>query len=230
MCAEGVRARGLADVVAVGIEPPALRGVAQVRDHDLVEHLTMHGLVIDRHQRLHAPIEIARHPVGGANEQFGLRRGQPLTVAEAYDAAVLEKAPDDALHSNVFGKPAYSWTQTADAPHDQIDLHTGIGGAIKCVDDGRVDYLVHFRPDLSGPSGAGVLDLGFDELEQALPEIDRSERDLLQMRRGRVPRHVVEETSSIPAERGITCEEREVRVNLGGVGMIVTGAEMDIGM
>src|SRR5258708_20527764 len=131
MCAESVRARGLADVVAVGIEPPALRGVAEVRDHELVEHLTVRGIILDRHQCLDAPIEIPRHPVGGADKQFRLRRGQPLTVAEADDTAVLEKAPDDALHSNVFGKPGYPWTQTADASHDQLGLPTSLRAVLE---------------------------------------------------------------------------------------------------
>src|SRR5689334_3277230 len=44
-------------------QAPTLQAVTQVRHHDLVEHLAVHRGIFNRHQRLDAPVEIARHPV-----------------------------------------------------------------------------------------------------------------------------------------------------------------------
>ncbi len=109
-------------VRAVRREAPALQRVAQVGHHDLVEDLPVHGRVLDRHQRLDAAVEIARHPVGRADEHLGLVRGQPVAVAEADDAAVLEEAADDALDPDVLRHARHAGPQAADAAHDQVDL------------------------------------------------------------------------------------------------------------
>ena len=53
---------------------------------------------------------------------------QLVAVAEADDPAVLEKAADDALDADVFGKPGNARPQTADAAHDEIDAHPGLRG------------------------------------------------------------------------------------------------------
>src|SRR3954467_12574042 len=50
---------------AVGQKFPALLIVLEVRHHDLIEHLLVHGRIEDRTQYLYPSIQIARHHVGG---------------------------------------------------------------------------------------------------------------------------------------------------------------------
>ncbi len=101
MGAEGVGGGTLANVFAVGQQPPGQRLIAQIGAHDLVQHLAMHRLVLDRHQRLDAPVEVARNPIGRGDEDFRLIRRQLVAVAEADDSAMLEEPADDALNANV---------------------------------------------------------------------------------------------------------------------------------
>ena len=89
---------------AVRQQLPALLVVLEICDHDLVEHLLMHGRIEDRAQRLDAAVEIARHHVGGRDVDRGLRMRQAVAGAEAIDAAVLEEAADDRLDADVLGQ------------------------------------------------------------------------------------------------------------------------------
>jgi hypothetical protein len=57
--------------------------VDEVGDHDLVEQLRMDGLVLDRQHIFDAPIEVARHAIGGADVDPGFGVGQLMTFGEA---------------------------------------------------------------------------------------------------------------------------------------------------
>ena len=94
----------------------------KIRDHDLVEHLLMHGRIEDRAQRLDAAVEIARHHVGRGDVDRGLRVRQAVAGAEAIDAAVLEEAADDRLDPDVLRQARHAGPQAADAAHHEIDL------------------------------------------------------------------------------------------------------------
>src|SRR5205823_11052913 len=106
----------------------------------------MHGHILDRDEGLDTPVEIARHPVGGADEHQGLVRWQPVAVAKAHDTAMLEKAPDDALDPDVFRHPGNPGPKATDAAHDEVDDDPGLRGLVEQVDDRRVDELVHLGP------------------------------------------------------------------------------------
>src|SRR5882762_8493512 len=148
---------------AVGSEVPALQCVTQIGHHDLVEHLAMHRHIFDRHQRLDPPIEIAQHPVGGADEHLGLVGGQLVAIAEADDAAMFEKAADDALDPDVLGHAGHARPQTADAAHHQVDHDPGLRGLVEQVDQRRVNERIELDPDLRGPAGSGMGDLRLDQ-------------------------------------------------------------------
>src|SRR5207248_554354 len=72
------------------------------------------------------PVEIAWHPIGRTDEHLGPMGGQLVAVAEAHDAAMFEKPPDDALHANIFGEAGNARPQTADPAHHQIDAHPSL--------------------------------------------------------------------------------------------------------
>src|SRR6202162_5662885 len=120
---------------AVRQELPALLVVLEIRHHDLVEHLLVHGRIEHRAQHLDAAIEVARHEVGGGNVDRSLRVRTRMAGAEAIDPAVLEEAADDRFDPDAIGESRHAGPQAADTAHDEIDLDAGArrGG-------GRVDH------------------------------------------------------------------------------------------
>src|ERR1043166_7048854 len=128
-------------------ELPALLVVLEVRDHDLAEHLLVHGRIENRAQHLDPAVEVARHQVGGGDVDRRARMRQAVPGAEAEDTAVLEEAADDRLDANAFGEPRHARTKAADAAHREVDFDAGARGGIERVDDLRVDERVHLHPD-----------------------------------------------------------------------------------
>src|SRR5258708_17663635 len=71
---------------AVGQKFPALLVVLEIRHHDLLEHLLVHGGIEDRTEHLDPAIKGARHQVGGRDVDRGLGRGQAVAPSEAVGA------------------------------------------------------------------------------------------------------------------------------------------------
>src|SRR5229473_1798572 len=163
---------------AVRRQVPALQRIAQIGHHDLVEDLAMHGHILDRHQRLDAPIEIARHPVGRADEHLGLVRRQPVAVAEADDPAMFEKASDDALDPDIVRHSGNARPQATDPTHHEVDADPALRGLVQEIDDRRVDERIELGPYLRRLAGPRIFYLGLDQLGDARPQVDRRHRDL----------------------------------------------------
>ena len=62
----------------------------------------MTGGIEDRHQRLDAAIEIARHQIGGRNVDMRLCMRQAVTAAKRIDARMFEEATDDGFDADIF--------------------------------------------------------------------------------------------------------------------------------
>src|SRR6185312_860431 len=102
---------------ARGVRDPALHIVLEVRDHNLIEDLLMHGRVLDRQQGLETPIHVARHPVGRRDEDLRLARGQRLAGTEADDARMFEEAPDNALDPDILRQAGKAGPEAAHPAH-----------------------------------------------------------------------------------------------------------------
>src|ERR1700685_1444484 len=88
-------------VFAIRHQHARLQCVGKVgRDHFGENLIAEHG-VAQTEDHLDALVDIALHPIGAAEKHFRL-----AGVAENEDAAVLEKAPDDAAHANPAAEPA----------------------------------------------------------------------------------------------------------------------------
>src|SRR4029077_18138487 len=135
---------------AVGEELPALLVVLEVGDHDLVEHVLVHGRVDDRAENFDAPIQIARHHVGGRDVDRRLSMRQSVTGAETIDAAVFEEASDNRLDADVFGQSRHPGPQATDATHYKLDGGAGARRLVKGIDDVRVDQRIHLHPNGGG--------------------------------------------------------------------------------
>src|SRR5262249_28182508 len=149
---------------AVGQKFPALSIILEVRDHDLVEYLLVHGRVENRAEHLDAPVEVARHHIGGRDIYRRLRVRQAVTGAETIDAAMFQKPANDRFDADVVREARDARPQAGDAAHDKIDLHARARGRVEHVDDLRVHERIVLHPDRRGLAGLGVRDLLADVL------------------------------------------------------------------
>ena len=62
----------------------------------------------------------------------------------------------------------YAGPQAANAANHQVDLNTGLAGAVECVDDFVIDERIHLHPDLRRPAFLGVLDFCFGQFQHPL--------------------------------------------------------------
>src|SRR5215210_4903607 len=86
-----------ADRGAVRQKLPALLVILEVCRHDLIQHLLVHGRIRDRAENLDAPVEIARHHVGGGNVDRRLGVWQAMARPETIYPAVFQEATHDRL-------------------------------------------------------------------------------------------------------------------------------------
>src|ERR1700739_3368275 len=88
---------------AVWQELPALLVVLEIGDHNLAEHLLVHGRIENRAQHLDVAVEVARHQVGEGDVDRRARVRQAVAGTEAENAAVFEEPADDRLDADAFG-------------------------------------------------------------------------------------------------------------------------------
>src|SRR3974377_355266 len=113
--------RGLyAHGTAVRQERPTLLVILEVCDHDLAEHLLVHGRIENRAQRLDSAVQIARHHVGGRDVYRRLRMRQAVTGTEAIDAAMFEEPADDRFYPDIVRQNGHARAAAAKAPPDTL--------------------------------------------------------------------------------------------------------------
>src|SRR5947207_271146 len=132
---------------AIRQEFPTLLIVLEIGDHDLIKDLGVHRWIEHGAEHLDAPVEVARHKIGGGNVDGGFRMGQRMPPAEAIDAPVLEEATDDRFHSDALREARDAGAQAADAADHEIDFDAGARCRIERIDDLGVDERVHLHPD-----------------------------------------------------------------------------------
>src|SRR5262249_9587122 len=110
---------------AVGQQFPTLFIVLEVRHHDLIEHLLVHGRIEDWAQYLHTAVEIARHHVSGGDVDRRLGVRQSVSGTEAVDPAVLEKTTDDRFDADVLRQRRQAGPQAANTAHHEVDGNAG---------------------------------------------------------------------------------------------------------
>src|ERR1043166_9121880 len=105
-----------AQIRAIGLQLARIHVVSQIRLQHFVFQIRTKMRILDRTENLDSTIEIAIHPAGAA--YVNLRRAG---ILEIEDAAVLEKATDDAPHANILRQSVHAGTEHADAANNQID-------------------------------------------------------------------------------------------------------------
>ena len=181
------------------------------------------GRVLDRRHGLDPPVEVARHPVGGADVDLLL-----AAVEEVEGPRVLEEPADDADHPDGLADAGEPRPEAADPAHDQVDRHAGLRGLVQRDDDVGIHQRVHLGDDPRRPSRPMVLDLPADHLEEALPHAPRRHDQLPVPRgRGEAGQHV-EEVGEVGAQLGARGQEAEVGVEPRGLRVVVAGADVHV--
>ena len=89
-----------------------------------------------------------------------------MARAKAYDAAVLQKAADNALHTNLLGQPGNAGAQAANASDEQFDFHACAAGGIERVDHFTIHQRIHLGPNRRRAPCPRMLDLLCDQPQQ----------------------------------------------------------------
>ena len=98
----------------------------------------VHRRVLDRHQRLDPPVEVARHPVGRGDEHLGLgaRAGRGRCRSTTMRACS-RKRPTIDLTRMFSDRPGTPGRRQQMPRTTQVDLHAGLAGRVERVDQRR---------------------------------------------------------------------------------------------
>jgi hypothetical protein len=136
------------------------------------------GRLLDRRDRLDAPVEVARHPVGRADVDLLL-----AAVEKVVRPTVLQEPAHDADHADGLADTRQTGPQAADAADDEVHRHACLRRLVEGDDQLRVHQRVHLGDDARAPAGLPVLQLPPDHAEEALPHPARR-HDQLPVTRG----------------------------------------------
>ena len=168
-------------------------------------------------------MEIARHPIGAAEENFRL-----ATIFKTEDAAVFEEAADNAAHTNAAADAANAGAQRADAAHEEIDFDSGLRSAIERLNHVFIEERIHLGDNARGTALAGVFGLAIDERHAAPGEIERGDHQRAVAGVLGVSGQEAENILYGAGNFWIGGQEAEVGVEASGGGVVVAGAEMGV--
>ncbi len=173
------------------------------------------------------------HQVGGTDPH--LRAGRrafadlrAVGVSERVDAAVLQETAEDGTHADVLGKPRNARLQRADAAFDDIDLHTGLAGAVQRVNGLLVNDGVDLDLDPRLLAGARGVLLAADALDQAGTHGARRHQQAVEARLRRVAGQLVEQAGHILTDHRIAGQQAQIGVDAGGLRIVVAGAHVAV--
>ena len=200
-------------------------GVCGVAQHG-IENAEGAGLlcfVLDGENKLHAAVEIAGHPVRAAHVN-----ARVAGIFKAEDTAVLQKLADNAHDSDVLADAFDARNEAADAAHDKLHAHTGLGGFIEKLDDLRVNEGVDFDRDAAGQTLFGVFGLLTDHVLKEAAHAVRCNDEVLVLRRTGIAGDDIEKGGRVCAELLVAGEQAEVGINFRGGVVVVAGAEVQV--
>ena len=144
-------ARCLGYIRAAREHSPRFHIVRQVDRQDLVANAPHQGRVVEWEKHLHSLVDVARHQVRAADIDLFL-----TAVAEVVNPAMLKEPAHDAHDFNVIADAGHPRAQAADAPHQELDFHPRLGGAIEGANQRHVHQGIHLENEMPFSAGPGV--------------------------------------------------------------------------
>ena len=111
---------------------------------------------------------------------------------------------------------------------DDVDPDAGLRRPVERVDRGLVDDRVELEDDPGLVPNLGVPDLALDELEEPRPEAVRRDEQPPEVALPGEAGQDVEEVRHVGAQLRPAREQSEVRVEAGGLRVVVAGADVDV--
>ena len=136
---------------------------------------------------------------------------------------MLEKAPDDRTHPDVFRDARYTRFQRAHAAHDQIDFDTGSGCFVERGNCGRLEQRVHLGDDPPFPSILRVLRLVMDRAQDLLVQRERRLPQVFKLARPAQSGKLDEDVAHVGAHLLVGCKQAEIGIELRRARMVVPG-------
>src|SRR5580698_5292691 len=213
----------LARVGAVRLQDASLFRVREVRlNHFGINLIAEFGVAHVEHH-FDALVNISKHPVCAAKIQLGL-----AAITESENAAVLEKATDDAAHTNAATEAAHAGTQRARSANDQFNIHAVLRGFAERFDDLLVEQRIHFREDERFFAGACVGGFAFDQRFAGTTKIEGRDEKRLVLRAFGIRREVVEYVMHGVGDLRIGGKQAQVRVEARGGRIVIARAEVRV--
>ncbi len=187
------------------------------------DHARLQLAIEHREGDLDAAEQVAVHPVGAGQIDDFLAAGM-----EVVDAVMLQEAPDERAHADVFRQPRHAGPERAHAAHDQVDLDARARGLVELVDDGRLQQRVHLADDARALAGAGGARFRADVLDQVGMHRERRVPQVVQLHLGAGAGQQLEHVVDVFADGFVGRHQAEVGIEPGGLRVVVAGAEMRI--
>lgn len=210
-------------IAAIGLDDAGFDVVGEMESEDFGGHAFAEVAIEDGEDDFDAAEEIAWHPIGAADEDFGL-----AGIFEIEDTAVFEEPVDDAADGDIFAEALDLGAQAADPADDEIDFDAGLGGAVEGIDEDGVDEGIHLGDDASGQTLFGVGAFAIDEGEHFAVEFEGGDQEAFGALELADSGQKIKEICGILAEVLAAGEIAQVGVNAGGGGVVIAGAKMDI--
>src|SRR5215207_6253834 len=205
---------------AIGAELPAVGVVGELEVEQASHPLAVVPLA-QGEGRLHAPVQVALHEVCATEVDLLV-----VPVGEGEDARVLQETSYQRDHADVLAHALHARPQAADAAHDQVYLHPGLGGLVEQLDDLGIRERVGLARDGGALAVPGLLGLLLDQMLYLLAQGWRGDEKLLVLLLLGVAGQVVEEVRAILREFEIVGKVRKVRVDPGRARIVVARAEV----
>ena len=126
-------------------------------------------------------------------------------------------------------RPGNPGTQPAGVAHNQIDLHSGLRGAVERARDVDVLERVHLHLDQARRAGALQRDLAIDSFQQGLLEQGRRRQNFFERAAGAIAGgEKIEQLRQVGADRVVAGQQSEVGIQARGARVIVAGADMRV--
>src|SRR5262245_14014521 len=112
-------------------------------------------------------IKVTRHPIGRSDENLLF-----ASVGKMKDATELKHTADNAAHVNRLRQTRNAGSQHAGTAHNEINLHTGLRGAIQRVDRVEVSQTIYLRGNPSRPAGLSMFPLALDQIQHSFAKVN----------------------------------------------------------
>ena len=124
--------------------------------------------------------------------------------------------------------PGHARLQAADAAGVDLDLHARLRRAVERLDALAVDERVHLHADPRGLAVAVDGDRALDLLDHAVAQVRGGDQHLAVAARAAEAGEEVEHVGDVGADLLVAREQAEVRVQAGGLGVVVAGADVQV--